>query len=388
MLAGTILGQMTFGFVADRLGRRITSLITAGLTILGALLCASVGLKSGREEGALIRHLCAWRFLLGVGVGGEYPVTAAAASEITQDPERRGRFMAATISCQGWGMLLSCVIALLAIGDGVSLEWTWRGLLGFGAIPSTVAFFLRWRLEESKIFSSTDQVESRRPASLGELRQYASLLIGTMSTWFCMNFALYSIGSFKSSIIGDALLKDESRATEKVYSVAWYSAITSFFAIGGFMCAFITINRFGRYSIQLYGFLALAGTFIMLAVLESNLRMTPTVFIWLIGQMFFFQNFGPNTTTYILSAEVYPSRVRGTCHGMSAACGKCGAVVGTFVLPLMSDVFGIWSMFLACAVAAIVGSIMTWACVPRSPPDYTAGEVIQSNYAATAVAEK
>ena len=46
----------------------------------------------------------------------------------------------------------------------------------------------------------------------------------------------------------------------------------------------------------------------------------------------FFQNFGPNTTTFIIPGEVFPTRYRATVHGISAACGKIGAIAAQLVL--------------------------------------------------------
>lgn len=45
---------------------------------------------------------------------------------------------------------------------------------------------------------------------------------------------------------------------------------------------------------------------------------------------FFFANFGPNSTTFVVPAEIFPARLRSTCHGISAASGKLGAIVGSF----------------------------------------------------------
>lgn len=50
----------------------------------------------------------------------------------------------------------------------------------------------------------------------------------------------------------------------------------------------------------------------------------------LYGLTFFFANFGPNSTTFVLPAELFPTRVRSTCHALSAAAGKAGAIVGAF----------------------------------------------------------
>jgi len=48
----------------------------------------------------------------------------------------------------------------------------------------------------------------------------------------------------------------------------------------------------------------------------------------------FFQNFGPNVTTFIIPAEVFPTRYRATAHGFSAACGKLGAIVAQIIFCL------------------------------------------------------
>ena len=53
-------------------------------------------------------------------------------------------------------------------------------------------------------------------------------------------------------------------------------------------------------------------------------------FLILYGLTFFFANFGPNATTFVIPAEIFPARLRSTCHGISAASGKAGAIIGAF----------------------------------------------------------
>jgi PHS family inorganic phosphate transporter-like MFS transporter len=48
------------------------------------------------------------------------------------------------------------------------------------------------------------------------------------------------------------------------------------------------------------------------------------------GLTFFFANFGPNATTFIMPMEIFLARLRSTCHGISAASGKLGAIIGSF----------------------------------------------------------
>ncbi|URD95954.1 phosphate transporter [Musa troglodytarum] len=55
------------------------------------------------------------------------------------------------------------------------------------------------------------------------------------------------------------------------------------------------------------------------------------------GFTFFFANFGSNSTTFIVPAEIFPARLRSTCHGISAAAGKVGAIVGVYFSINMSS---------------------------------------------------
>lgn len=55
----------------------------------------------------------------------------------------------------------------------------------------------------------------------------------------------------------------------------------------------------------------------------------------------FFLNLGPNDTTFLIPVEVFPTRVRGTAHGISAASGKCGAVLTAFAFGTITDKIGL-----------------------------------------------
>jgi PHS family inorganic phosphate transporter-like MFS transporter len=61
-----------------------------------------------------------------------------------------------------------------------------------------------------------------------------------------------------------------------------------------------------------------------------TLKENRTGFIMLYSLTFFFANFGPNATTFVVPAEIFPARFRSTCHGISSASGKFGAIVGAF----------------------------------------------------------
>lgn len=83
-------------------------------------------------------------------------------------------------------------------------------------------------------------------------------------------------------------------------------------------------------------------------------------------QLFF--NFGPNATTFIVPGEVFPSRVRGFAHGVSAATGKVGAILSGVLFNYLSGpteigIANVLWIFFACS---ILGAIMTFFFVPES----------------------
>jgi len=63
-------------------------------------------------------------------------------------------------------------------------------------------------------------------------------------------------------------------------------------------------------------------------------------FVFLYCLANFFQNFGPNTTTFVIPGEIFPTRYRSTAHGISAGCGKLGAIVAQVGFSKLKDIGG------------------------------------------------
>jgi len=280
--------------------------------------------------------------------------------------------LALVISMQGWGMLGSGVISLIALSAGVSLEALWRLLLALGALPSLLAFVIRWQLHESSAYRKACsavgmQSEASRPALF---RKLWPRLVGTSVSWFLMNISLYSLGSFKSMVLHDSMDLTDRSARRRVYLTSSCAACTSCFAIAGFTAALVLINRLGRYWMQLMGFSALATLFAVQAILSAESIKPPTsIYVILLGLVFFFQNLGPNTTTFVIPAEAFPTLIRATCHGVSAASGKVGAFTGTMLFPAAEARWGMMPVYIGCAITAALGAWATYALTPRSVAD-------------------
>ena len=89
--------------------------------------------------------------------------------------------------------------------------------------------------------------------------------------------------------------------------------------------------------------------------------------IWLLlfGATYFFAEFGPNTTTFVYPAEIFPVRVRTTCHGIAAASGKAGAFIGTYALTALLPVAGFAAISGLVAAISILGALLTIGLLPE-----------------------
>lgn len=97
-------------------------------------------------------------------------------------------------------------------------------------------------------------------------------------------------------------------------------------AVPGYWVTVATVDTLGRKPIQLGGFIILTVLFIAMGFGYDRLGQNGLLAVYVLAQFFF--NFGPNTTTFIVPGECFPTRYRSTSHGISAAAGKIGSIIG------------------------------------------------------------
>jgi MFS family permease len=179
--------------------------------------------------------------------------------------------------------------------------------------------------------------------------QMLLLLVGTAGSWFLFDYAYYG-----NTLSLPAILKGVDAHATLEAKLAWTLAIFVVFAVPGYALAVMRMDRIGHKRLQLIGFTVMAVAFIALGAIP---RLTATVvpFLLVFGVSYFFVEFGPNTTTFVLPSEVFPVSMRTTGHGIAAGVGKLGAFIGVFLVPQLQRHIGLRGMLLVAAVASILG---------------------------------
>ena len=101
-------------------------------------------------------------------------------------------------------------------------------------------------------------------------------------------------------------------------------------------------------------------------------------FLLVYGISYFFTEFGPNMTTFVMPSEVFPVTMRATGHGISAGVGKLGAFIGVFLFPVLSASLGLRGTLLLTAGVSVCGLLLTLVLpepAGRSLEEVSSGEV-------------
>jgi PHS family inorganic phosphate transporter-like MFS transporter len=366
-IAASVVGALLFGRLMDRFGRKSIYGLEVVLLVIGALVSAFA-------PGFAVLML--GRIIVGLGVGGDYPTSAVIMAEFSSR-ERRGFLVTMVFAMQGIGLLVGPLFAAALLATHIPHDLVWRLMLGFGALPAATVFYLRRRISEPPRYlvsqGRTDEAQAvvhnltGQPADKDQAfaRQgllsggYLKTLIGTAGSWFLIDVAFYGNGVSQQLILerllpGASLLSTTLVAT-LIFGVA---------ALPGYFIAAWQMDRFGRKRIQMLGFAVMALAY---AAIMLDPAMTQELFLFLPVYMlsYFFIEFGPNTTTFLLPTEVFPTSIRGRSHGISAATGKLGAALGVFLLPLLLKGLGLSLTLGLLAFVSFLGVLLTAWAIPE-----------------------
>lgn len=357
-IVGIIIGQILVGVLGDWLGRRWGLIQDATIMFIGLvmLVCA----WGTTLNGWVICYT--WSlFFYGIGVGGEYPMTATSGMEnavgsgkisTKEDRLHRGRKVTSAFLMQGWGQFANQAILIILLlcfhhGSGnppyseVAAQWTYR--ISF-AIPAVGTLWLVY-FRTFKMRSASKQLAAAKKKSkvTGYDTQSLKLtftyfgprLIATAGGWYCNDIFFYGNKLFQAEFISVLTHGGKSVMPGWLYNLINVGVSL----VGYYLASFLIDNKlYGRKKMQMLGFLM---DFILFVVPGFHYKYyTSHAHIKAFQAMYFlssfFNQFGPNAVTFLVAAEVYPTPIRATAHGFSAACGKLGALTAAVLYNYIS----------------------------------------------------
>jgi PHS family inorganic phosphate transporter-like MFS transporter len=372
---GAAGGPFLFGRLGDLLGRKAIYGIEMLILVFGAL---------GSALAWSFASLVLFRLVLGFGIGGDYPMSAPSMSEYSNG-RHRGKLVGTVFAMQGFGLLSGVVLGLgLLSAFPHDLQFVWRALLAAGAIPAAAVYYYRRRLPETPRFTLQVKNDQRgaaqvvreltgapvqvpsahggRPARLREfLARYWPLLLGTSLSWFFFDISFYGTSIYTPTLLSALSLNVSphlSAVGHLVVAEEYNAILTVLFTVPGYWIAVAAIDRVGRKTLQAVGFGVMTLCFAVLG-LDPSLIALGAPFVLIYGLTFLFGNIGPNTTTFVVPTEVFPTAYRTTGHGISAGSGKIGASISTLLFATLVLLWSPSGMMLFLAVVALAGLVTT-----------------------------
>ena len=354
-LAGSLVGSVFLGRLADRIGRRR---IFVGAILWYATFTAATALAWGPWS------VSALRFLAGLGLGGLLVVDPSMLSEYLP-PQNRGRFLVFLDFFWPVGLLLATGLSWVFL-DQVGGDWGWRYLFLAASFPAFLAFVVRLRLPESPYFLARrgrldeaaavlenitgQEVEPQELEAAPEPRASVMELVADrlrsrsaliVLVWIALNISYYGLFLWLPFV-----LQGTEKFSINVYLLLTLSALSQF---PGYAAAIWLVERIGRKP-TLALFLALGG----LSALTFALADSAGV---LIAALFFvgFFNLGAWGAVYPYTSELFPTRLRGTAFGMVEGVGKGAAIGGPYLFGALLDWTGdtLWSLVFVAGVMAL-----------------------------------
>jgi len=375
-VAGMFFGALVLGNLTDKVGRRKMYLLDLLFFVVFAILAAL------SQD---IWELIAFRFLLGVGLGADYPISSTITAEFSPIL-RRGRNLVLTIGGFTAGAFISYLVALALLHTGPD---AWRFMLATGAIPAIVVVFLRRSIPESPrwLMQSGDsegalkiattlasnagyELDQANPGlgsklplggsvKLGDLKLLFSRDLVRLTIFASVTWMLFDIGNYATIVFTPTLL-DKIKGSTLTGSVL-VSGGVQFIGLIGIAITFLLVDRVGRKPIQVYGFGLLVVAFIVLGIVSNPSFLVLAIFFVVVV----FSDQGPGITTYLFAGEIFPTSVRASGHGVATATSRIGAFLGIVALPVFVSSVGLRPALITFGVADLIGLLLTVWLAPE-----------------------
>lgn len=364
-LIGIFIGGPVFGYVTDRVGRRVMYMVD--LVVIIACSIAQFFVTD-------IAQLFWLRLLIGIAVGADYPIATALVTEFAPTRWRAKLvggynamwFVGATVaSFVGFG--------LLNVADG------WRWMLLSAAVPALAIVVARAAIPESPRWLASkgrgeealrilrnvlgpsatldDLPERSQKTSIRRVVQagYLGRTVFVSVFWTATVVTLFAIYAFGPQILS---LLQLSKGNE---SNLGYGLINVFFLVGN-IAALAVIDRLGRRPVLIWGF-AISGLGLLYLGINPAASVAAVAVAFAVYAVF---NGGPSVLEWIYPNELFPTEIRATAVGIGTGVSRIGAAIGTWATPWALKSLGVGPTMLIAAGIAFIGAIVGFFMAPET----------------------
>jgi MFS transporter, PHS family, inorganic phosphate transporter len=393
ILLGSIVGQLSMGYLGDRIGRNMALLITVSIGTLFAFLQC---IASGSPDN-IYTQIAVFRFFLGIGLGGIYPLSATKASEDGSRDEDKVDSMKTSLTYfwQMPGIIAPWLVSyILSQETNTSADTKWRILYGLGALPLGLSaigllveyYTCRRRRGSAGLFShnlggnsnnsgtnsnsinSNDALNLRFASNkslIDQLRDPVNVkkLIGTGVVWFLYDIAQYGALMTSGQIIREISYTNDSNVSsmKNIENITSKTCIAIACATLSTFLAVLLVPILGLKSLQMASFGLMVFFLLLFASLFNSLQDSghfQALFALYVVSYSAIHS-GQNITTYALPSALFPKEIRSTFNGIACAMSKVGAFLGAFTYVYIAEASGFTAILLISCGLSVIAIFLT-----------------------------
>jgi MFS family permease len=341
-LVSAAAGGVAFGWISDRFGRTRALMLSI---LLYSIFTAACGLAAN------LAQFVAFRILLGLGMGGEWASGAALVSE-TWAAEHRGKALALRQS--GWAIGYGVAAA---VNYFVQPAFGWRAVFFVGILPAALTLWVRRNVREPEIWQRTVRGGSRpriaqlfAPGLAPLTVVLAAMNACTLFGWWSFNLWLPSYLQEPASRGGLGLQMLSSSTLIVVMQVGMWLGYVTFGYVSD------RIGRKRTYVTYLIAAAALLLAYVSVRAPMALLVLGPLVAFFATG---YYSGFGAVT------AEIFPTAIRGTAQGFTYNVGRLVSAAAPFTVGTLAQTHGFAAALSISSIAFLMAAVL-WIWIPET----------------------
>src|SRR5690242_5452828 len=339
MLLASGIGGVLFGYIADRIGRTkalMLSILTYSLCSLGSGFSTSIAV------------LIFFRFVLGLGMGGEWNTGATLVAE-TWPTNLRARAIAIVQSAWAWGLAGAALVAWIVLGV---LHQNWRMVFFVGVLPALVTLWIRKSVPESEMWKQQrDQATSKAPfsESLSPVLRKNTIFLLLLNVFGL--FAWWGLFSWMPPYLTLPVARG-GRGFSLMNTATLLVTLNLVGMFPGYLCFGWVADKFGRRRALIVYTLCAAELIPLYAMARAQW------IILVLGAPVGFFGTGLFAGSGIIGSELFPTRVRARALGFTYNGARALSCAAPYTIGAVGDSYGLSAAFLLCAVAFVLTALM------------------------------